>query len=455
MPKTQVNCPNCRLPVVAEIEPLFDAGADPKAKQRLLSGSANQIACKNCGYQGDIATIIVYHDPDKELLLTFIPPEIGLAHDEQQRRMGTLINQVVNNLPPEKRKAYLFQPQTMLTYQGLIEKILQADGITKEMIEGQQKRLALIQRFASITDEGVFKEVARQEDALLDAEFFGILARLVQAAEMGGDQAGAEKLAQMQEMLLPETTFGRELIAQRQEIEAAVADLQAAGEGLTREKLLELVLEAPNETRLNALVSLIRPGFDYQFFQLLSDRIERARGEGRNRLIKLREQLLELTQQIDKAVAERQQNANRLIDEILQSQDIDQAMLQALPVVDEFFVQALNNRVQAANESGDQELLSRYQKMVRVIQSASEAPPEIALVEELLSVPDGESQGAAWQEILESNAAMITPEFISFLANLVNQAEGENDPETTRRFKELNRAALRFSMKKNLAGPAI
>jgi hypothetical protein len=49
---------------------------------------------------------------------------------------------------------------------------------------------------------------------------------------------------------------------------------------------------------------------------------------------------------------------------------------------------------------------------------------------------------------------MITPEFISFLANLVNQAEGENDPETTRRFKELNRAALRFSMKKNLAGPA-
>ncbi len=52
----------------------------------------------------------------------------------------------VNAFPAEKRKGYLFNPQTMFTYQTLIDKILEADGITKEMIEAQQKRIGLIQR---------------------------------------------------------------------------------------------------------------------------------------------------------------------------------------------------------------------------------------------------------------------------------------------------------------------
>jgi len=41
MPKTQVSCPNCRQPVIAEIQQLFDAGVDQRAKQMLLSGMYN------------------------------------------------------------------------------------------------------------------------------------------------------------------------------------------------------------------------------------------------------------------------------------------------------------------------------------------------------------------------------------------------------------------------------
>lgn len=82
MPKTRINCPNCRQPVTADIEQLFDLNTDPGAKQRFLSGAFNLIQCPNCGYQGSVATPIVYHDPDKELLLTFVPGEIGLPRDE-------------------------------------------------------------------------------------------------------------------------------------------------------------------------------------------------------------------------------------------------------------------------------------------------------------------------------------------------------------------------------------
>src|SRR5512143_538808 len=140
MSKVQMNCPRCRQPIIAEVEQLFDVGADPQAKQRFLSGGANVAQCQNCGYQGPLSTPVVYHDPSKELLLTYFPPELGLPLNEQERLMGPYITQVLNRLPPEKRKAYLLRPQSMLTMQTMIDKILEADGITKEMVEASQKR---------------------------------------------------------------------------------------------------------------------------------------------------------------------------------------------------------------------------------------------------------------------------------------------------------------------------
>ena len=451
MPKTQTNCPNCRQPVIADIEPLFDAGSDPSAKQRLLSGVSNQLVCQTCGYRGDVATNIVYHDPEKELLLTYSPPEMGLTHDEQQRRLGSLINQVVDNLPQEKRKAYLLQPQTMLTYQGLIEKVLEAEGITKEMIEGQQDRLALIQRLAEISDQDVLVEIVKQEDEKIDAEFFTILGRVTEAAALNGDRETAERLAALQQRLIPITTFGQEMEAQQKEIEAAVKDLQEVGEGLTREKLLDLIVEAPNETRVRALVSLARPGLDYQFFQLLSERIDRARGDGRSRLVNLRDQLLELTDEIDRQLEERQQQVRSLLDEIVTSGDIEQVMMQVLPVIDEFFIQELNSRINSARESGDLELLNKYQQMVEVIQKVSQTPPQIELIEELLSVSEDENQEANWTSILDSKSELVTPELLSVLANLSNQADSGEDKATAGRLKELNKVVLRYSMKKNLS----
>ena len=49
--KTQVSCPNCRMPVPATLEQLFDVNQDPAAKERFLSGRFNMIQCPNCGYR--------------------------------------------------------------------------------------------------------------------------------------------------------------------------------------------------------------------------------------------------------------------------------------------------------------------------------------------------------------------------------------------------------------------
>ena len=96
MPRTQMNCPQCQTPILADVQQLFDVGAHPQDKQIFLSGAHNIAQCENCGFQGMLATPIVYHDPEKELLLTFVPAEIGLPRDEQEKLIGGLINQAVN-----------------------------------------------------------------------------------------------------------------------------------------------------------------------------------------------------------------------------------------------------------------------------------------------------------------------------------------------------------------------
>src|SRR5574342_1385549 len=83
MAQTQIACPNCRQMIKANVEQLFDVTQDPQAKQRLLGGGSNMARCPYCGYQGRLATPIVYHDNEKELLLSFFPPELNVPLNER------------------------------------------------------------------------------------------------------------------------------------------------------------------------------------------------------------------------------------------------------------------------------------------------------------------------------------------------------------------------------------
>lgn len=447
MPKTRINCPNCRQPIMADIDQLFDVTEDPTAKQKILSGAFNFASCPNCGYQGMIATPLVYHDADKELLLTYFPPELNMPINEQERIIGPIITRVTNNLPQEKRKAYLLQPQAMLTLQTMVERILAADGITKEMIQAQQERMNLLQRLINASDEGIM-ESASKEDNLFDADFFNLLNRLIEASTVNGDQESSKRLSELQKKLIANTTYGKQIQEQSKDVEAAIKTLQSAGKSLTREKLLEMVIKAPNETQLSVLVSLARPGMDYEFFKLLSDKIDRARADGRERLIKLRDNLLDMTQAIDKQVEERVLQARKNLNSILQAKDVKETMSQNLAIVDEFFVQAFNEEMEAARKAGDLEKIGKLKQMEEVVDKASTPPPEVALIQELLDAATSDDE---LSKKLEEHKKEITPEFIDMLSGLLVRTESGEDVELKSRMNKVFNAALRITMSANLS----
>ena len=446
MPKTRVNCPNCRQPVVAEMNQLFDAGVDPQAKQMLLTGAYNVIQCPSCNYQGNLATPLVYHDPEKELLLTYFPPELGLPVNQQERIIGPLITQVMNSLPQEKRKAYLLRPQTMLTMQTLVERILEGDGITKDMIQEQQKRLQLLQRMVDAQDD-VLAEMAKNEDALIDADFFQLINRLAEVAMMSGDQNSAARLNDLQKKLLPITTFGHEIQAQSKEVEAAMQSLQALGQNLTREKLLELFLEAPTDLRLNVLVSMTRQGLDYSFFQMMTEEIDRTEGEKRQKLLTLRERLLELTRQIDQEMEKRAAQAKQVVEAMTKAPDVTEAMRENIGAVDDFFLKALNESMEDARKVGDLDKIGKLQKIAEVLQEASAPPEEYAFIEELVNT----GTEAELMQKLEENKEKLNAEFLEVVSTLVAQAEsGEENKEFLGKLSEIYSLALGMSMRANM-----
>ena len=451
MPQTQVSCPQCRQMITANIEQLFDVTNDPGAKQRLLGGVSNTARCPYCGYSGRLATPIVYHDNEKELLLTYFPPELGMPLDEQEKTIGPLIKKVTDRLPAEKRKAYLLKPQANLTYESMIETILGKDGITPEMIKEQQDRIMLVERLLQASSAEVRSEIIKQNAALIDEQFFALFSRLLQSAAGGGEQITSQ-LVEVQKQLLEETEIGKSLQQTVGELEAASKALQDAGKELTREKLLDLVLQSPNDARVQAYVSLARGGMDYTFFQNLTEKIDAAKGAKKKKLEELREKLLDYINEIDRQLETRYKEAQELVEKIIQQDDVAKAVRENLENFTQDAVDIVNQLLRQASEKNDYARMGKLQKVVEVLREASAPPPELAFLEKLLDAPDG----AAIDKMLKENEALINETLINTLSNLMAQLEAQGDQATEEsrnlrgKLEQVYKAALKFSMKKQM-----
>lgn len=448
MAKTSVPCPNCRQPVLIDLTRLFDLNSDPQAKDALLSGSANTFQCPNCHYQGVYPTPLVYHDPDKQLLLTYFPPELNTPITEQEKTIGPLIKKVMDDLPPEKRKAYLFKPQTMLTRQRLLETILEADGITPEMMKAQQEKLLLLQQLVNISPESLPVQIS-QNDEKIDEELFVLLSRLAQASAAAGDQQSVQALSNLQQALLQHSTVGKAAALQASETRAAINELQELSKaGITRENLLDLLVKnTESEIRLTTIASMARGGLDYTFFQTLTDKIDQTTGEEQTRLVTLREKLLTIVEAVDEAMKAQVEESQKLLQDILAAEDIAAATEEALPKINQAFTGVLNSELTTAQKTDDTAKLTKLVVIVSVLRAASTSGAVLQVIEEMLQLETAEER----QNVLEAAGEAINDEFSQTLSSLISQVESQGDqPELIEKLKEINREVLRFTMRRNL-----
>ncbi|MGH2620018.1 MAG: hypothetical protein ACRDHG_05535, partial [Anaerolineales bacterium] len=374
--------------------------------------------------------------------------ELGIAKNDQERLLGRLINQAIDQLPAPQRKGYLLQPQAVLTSQGLMERVLAADGITKEELEAQRAKLRLFEELLRTAPDSLAAFV-QAHDAELDDRFFQLGSLSLQRA---GDDGSRQAASQRLEAALGLSSFGKQLAAQEAEVRSAAESLRAAGESLTREKLLELLIGAPNPDRVQALATLARPGLDYGFFQLLSERIEAVGSDERERLTDLRSSLLEITEQLDRAQEARVAQASGLLASLVNSQDLEVAVEASLPLVDDLFLNVLQANIRVARERPDPKSLERLQLIDGLIAGAlrDALPASLQLAQRLI---DAATETEA-QQILEESVAAIDSDLLDALLSSAQRLEQLGDPDHAAQMGRLHRQALRISIRGKLAPPA-
>jgi hypothetical protein len=389
-----LNCPNCGHQFAAMIDTVIDPSRDPQAKVRLLSGQANVVRCPNCGAGIGVATPLVYHDAARELLITFIPPEMNMPRPQQEKLVGDMLRDVMGQIPNEQKRGYLFNPRQALTMQGLVDQILQADGITPEMLEQQRARVRLLEQLLQ-TPGDALPQAVRDHDSAIDSQFMQTLALMLQSAAAQGQTTAAEQLAALQQAIMQESSYGRELLALQEQqaatLEAVATDLQALGDQPTHAQLVDVAIRyADDDQKLQAMVGLARPIFDYAFFSELTGRIDAAHGDMQAKLTTLRTRIQQLTEVIDRETQAAAQDAVQLLQILLDSPEQEQLIRENVPLFDDLFMQVLTANLQDAERRGSLDAAARlralYEKIVDVLREQMQ--PELRFLNDLLGAPD-------------------------------------------------------------------
>ncbi len=354
---TPVACPNCQAQFTAPVETIIN-GQDTAQKNAFLQGAINVAQCPQCGLTSPLTVPMLYYDLEKELALVLVPDSMTMSQPEQQKIIGDLTNKLVNSLPTEERKFYLFNPQQFLTLDSMVKAILKADGITEEMLEAQAAKVKLIETFLQVKDEETLKKLIKEHDAELDKEFFEVLTASMQAAQMEGNQAGVQTLFALRGLLAQYSTQGEKAVKEIDE-EMGMMYLK------TQDELLERLQKAKDDKEFEGLVVTGMPLIDYGFFQKLTAKIDqaaKAKDKAKEKtLTDIRTKILEVKSKYEEASRASLEKAMELLREILQSGDPEKVIDEKLDQVDDAFFAILSANIQEAQKQNQAQAVQTLQ----------------------------------------------------------------------------------------------
>jgi hypothetical protein len=401
-----------------------------------LGGYLNVVQCPSCGSVTQVGTPLLYHDPEHELFLVHVPMEMNLSHEDQQQLIGQLVRRAMDSLPSEQRKGYMLQPQTIISMQTLVEKVLEAEGITPEMLAQQRAQADLLQDLLTADKETKNKLIKEREDEI-DASFFALIRAVMESAERAGQEEQLMKLLNLQATLLGKTEYGQQLERQQQAIHALNREAKQAGELTPRLLLKHVLANRDDPAVVDSLVVAGQQVFNYEFFVLLSDRIEKRQKSGikADELLALREHLLQLQKEMEQRSREIMADAQKILNKLLSADDKKAAIRANLGNIDDVFMLLLSASMAQAENRGDTARLAELQKIQEsIIQEVEQqAPPEVRLINQLLMAESEEEM----RQLLDENTELVQPELMEMVGAISAQADESDDEELKSRLERL------------------
>jgi len=414
-----VACPSCRQNYTTQVYPVVDVTEAPELKDLLLSGTLNAGICPHCGMRVEIVSPFLYVDREKQLALVLMPQELGLDNARQQALIGDLTNRVLGALPPEQRKAYLLQPRMFFSRKSLVEAVLQADGVTPEMLKALQAKGALLGELLSVADDaGRLEALVRERNADVDQDLFIMATNVLQESASTGQMPRAARAARVREAILEHSTWGQEALAEARK-------QQAEQKAEAQTELLEAILAAEDDEELETLLAVNRPLVDEDLYRLLTQRAEEAKqagdGEQAKRLRSLRGHIRNLTKKVDREMEEEIGESLKLLSILLEAKDMAAAVEEHADELSPLLLQILNISAEQALEEGRRDIAARLVALERLVQDAliAQAPVPVRLLEMLLDTKDA----AKRREIMEEYRDHVNYDFLVYLDGILNEAE--------------------------------
>lgn len=433
--QTQIQCPQCGTPFPAEVHQIVDAQRTPHLKEMLLGGALNVAQCPSCGMATRLASPLLFHDAEHEMLIVHVPMELGWSMQEQEMQIGRMAKAITDSLPPEQFKAYLLQPKTIMTMPTFMEQVYGTEGITPEMIKRQQDQAQLMQQL--VTGDRLSQiSLINEKEELIDQTFFSMLQQQLQMLEQNpAPEANSQfiLLTNLQARLFTMTKAGKELEVQQ----AALSKFQLAVKnqgGLTYEIFLDhLVANDGNESVQNAIMQMGYQGIQYELFTVLTGRIEAASGDEADMLTDLRDRLLKVYDQLQEQAKEQMEKAGETLSAILAAPSPEQGVQENMGRIDEPFMHFLTAQLEKATQEENQEMMGKLQPIYAMIMSAAEnqLPPEVQLINALVSA-ENEAQ---MQEVLGQIPPEAHEQVKQMLGSLLERANAEN-PEMAAKIQQ-------------------
>jgi hypothetical protein len=364
----------------------------------------------------------LYHDPEKELALVYMPMEAGGDRQQREQAIGRLTRRVMNQLPSEQRKAYLLQPDVMLTMDNLTKRILKEEGVTEEMLEAQEQKTQLLQRMLEAASDDALEAMIEANDEIIDEVFIYMLTHNLEIAQSADQETAAQKLRHIRDRLLELSTEGQAIKARNELI-------NALREEPNREKLLELLIEAEDKETRELLVTAGRPMLDYLFFQSLTSKIDAASDpEEKERLKALRKEVLDTRDRLDEEARALFEARAGLLRDMLNADDPKETARRHLNEIDEAFLNVLSANLQQAHERKDERALEALREVWDAVMGLMEEamPPELRLINRLVEAEDDEEI----DRLLEESRNLVTEPMAQFAEETEARAREEGDTET-------------------------
>lgn len=435
--QTQINCPNCGTRFAAQVYNVVDARRTPELKQMLLSGSLNVATCPNCGSGTQLAVPMAYHDADHQLFMTYVPMELNLPLPEQEKLIGQMTKAVTEGIPQEQFKAYLLQPQTVLTMQSFMEKVYGTEGITPQMLARQREQSQLLQQLLT-SNHANYKELLAQKEELIDENFMAMIGANLQNVEQSQAPQANEifiRLTNLQAWLFTHTDIGRELERQQMAIRAFQQAVQK-NEGLSYELFVDhLLANIDDEPVVDTIIQMGYQGIRYELFTHLTEKIEAETDPvQKSKMEQLRTRLLEMYEAMQTQAKEQIARAQTVLDQLISADNLDETIRQKATDIDDSFIYFLTAQINQAEQQNEEARLTELKRVHEAILAEAEKqmPPELKLINRLMLTNDP----AERQEIVNGISAEEKPQMAALL-QIMGAELVRTDPSLQERLVEL------------------